>query len=64
MKVEGPTHSVFAAGVFERTKNESAAAVVLDVVGQILSGDVGGAALVWALDRKAGAVVLVVLSRG
>lgn len=54
---------MFAAGVFEGAENECAAAVVLHMVGQILSGDVGCAALVWALDRKPRAVVLVVLQR-
>lgn len=57
----GQSYSVFAACVFEGAENERAAAVVLHVVRQVLSGDVGCAALVWALDRKARAVVLVVL---
>lgn len=52
---------MLAAGVFEGAQNESAATVILHVVRQILPGDVGCAALVWALDRKARAVVLVVL---
>lgn len=54
---------MFAAGVFEGAENERAATVVLHVVGQVLSGDVGRATLVRALDRKARAVVLVVLWR-
>lgn len=54
---------MFAAGVFERTEDECVAAVVLHVVGQVFTGDVGGAALVWTLDWKARAVVLVVLWR-
>lgn len=54
---------MFAAGVFEGAENERAAAVVLHVVSQILSGDVGCATLVWTLDREPRAVVLVVLQR-
>lgn len=54
---------MLAAGVFEGAENERAAAVVLHMVSQILSGDIGCAALVWALDRKPRAVVLVVLQR-
>lgn len=57
----GQSYPVFAAGVFERTEDECVAAVVLDVVGQVLPGDVGSAALVWTLDREARAVILVVL---
>lgn len=57
------THSVFAAGVFERTEDERVATVVLHVVGQVFTGDVGGATLVRTLDWKARAVVLVVLWR-
>lgn len=53
--------SVFAAGVFEGAENECAAAVVLHMVSQILSGNIGCATLVWALNRKPRAVVLVVL---
>lgn len=52
---------MFAAGVFKGAEDERAATVVLHVIGQVLSGDVGCAALVWALDRKPRAVVLVVL---
>lgn len=52
---------MFATGVFEGAEDERAAAVVLHVVSQILSGDVGRPALVWTLDREARAVVLVVL---
>lgn len=54
---------MFAACFFERAENERAAAVVLHMVRQILSGDVWCAALVWALDRKPRAVELVVLQR-
>lgn len=54
---------MFAAGVFERTEDEGVAAVVLHVIGQVLAGDVGGAALVRTLDREARAVVLMVLWR-
>lgn len=54
---------MFAAGVFEGAEDERAAAVVLDVVGQVLPGDVGRAALVRTLDGEARAVVLVVLQR-
>lgn len=64
---DGQSYSVFAAGVFEGAENERAATVVLHMVSQILPGDVGCATLVWALDRKARAVVLMVLqeeSRG
>lgn len=53
---------MFAAGVFEGTENERAAAVVLHMVSQVLPGDVGCTALVWALYRKPRAVVLMVLS--
>lgn len=56
-------YPVFAASVFEGAENERAAAVVLHMVSQVLPGDVGCAALVWALDRKPRAVVLVVLQR-
>ncbi len=59
----GQSYPVFAAGIFEGAENERAAAVVLHMVSQILSGDVGCAALVRALDRKPRAVVLVVLQR-
>lgn len=52
---------MLAAGIFEGAEDERAAAVVLHVVSQILSGDVGSPALVWTLDREARAVVLVVL---
>lgn len=52
---------MFAAGVFEGAENERAATVVLYMVSQILPGNVGCATLVWALDRKSRAVVLVVL---
>lgn len=52
---------VFAAGVFEGAENERAATIVLHMISQILSGDVGCATLVRALDRKPRAVVLVVL---
>lgn len=55
------SHPVFAAGIFEGAEDKRAAAVVLHVVSQVLPGDVGCAALVRALDREAGAVVLVVL---
>lgn len=57
------SYSVFAASVFEGAENERAATVVFDMVSQILAGDVGRATLVWALDRKPRAVVLVVLYR-
>lgn len=57
------SYPVFAAGVFEGAEDERAAAVVLDVVGQVLPGDVGRAALVRTLDGEARAVVLVVLQR-
>lgn len=57
------THSVFAAGVFERTEDEGVAAVILHVIGQVFAGDVGSAALVRTLDREARAVVLMVLWR-
>lgn len=57
----GQSYPVFAAGVFEGAENECTAAVVLHMISQVLSGDVGCAALVWALDRKSRAVVLVVL---
>lgn len=57
----GQFYPVFAAGVFKGAENERTAAVVLHVVSQVLSGDVGRAALVWALHRKSRAVVLVVL---
>lgn len=59
----GQSYPVFATGVFEGAEDERAAAVVLHVVSQILSGDVGRPALVWTLDREARAVVLVVLQR-
>lgn len=59
----GRSYPVFAAGVFEGAENERAAAVVLHVVSQILSGDVGCATLVGTLDREPRAVVLVVLQR-
>lgn len=52
---------MFAAGIFEGAENERTAAIVLHVVSQVLSGDVGRAALVRALHRKPRAVVLVVL---
>ena len=55
---------MFAASVFERAENERTAAVVFHMVSQIFAGNVGCAALIWALDRKARAVVLVVLLRG
>ena len=57
-------YPVLAAGVFKWAEHERAAAVVLHVIGQVLAGDVGCAALVGALDREAGAVVLVVLELG
>lgn len=57
------SYPVFAAGVFEGAEDERAAAVVLHVVGQVLSGDVGCPALVRTLDGEARAVVLVVLQR-
>lgn len=57
----GQSYPVFATGVFERAQNERTAAVVLHMVSQILSGNIGCATLVWALDRKPRAVVLVVL---
>lgn len=59
----GQSYPVFAASIFERAENERAAATVLYMVSQVLSGYVGCAALVWALDRKPRAVVLVVLQR-
>lgn len=59
----GKSYPMLAAGVFERAENERAATVVLHMVSQIFSGDVGCAALIWALHRKARAVVLVVLLR-
>lgn len=62
-KPDVTSYPVFAAGIFEGTENEGAAAVVLHMVGQVLPGNVGRAALVWALDRKARAVVLMVLQR-
>lgn len=52
---------MFAAGIFKGAEDECTATVVLHMVSQILSGDVGCAALVWALDRKPRTVVLVVL---
>lgn len=52
---------MFAPSVFKRAQDQSAAAVVLDVVGQILSGDVRGAALVWTLHWEPRAVILVIL---
>ena len=55
---------MFAARVFKGAEDKGAAAVVLHVVGQVLAGDVGRAALVGALDWEAGAVVLVVLELG
>lgn len=54
---------MFAASIFKRAEDQSTAAVVLHVVRQVLPGDVGSAALVWALDRKARAVKLMVLWR-
>lgn len=54
---------MFAASVFEGAENECIAAVVLHVVGQVLPSDVRCATLVWALDRKSRAVVLMVLQR-
>lgn len=61
---EGVSHSVFAACIFEGAEDQSAAAVVLHVVRQVLAGDVGRPALVGTLDGKPRAVVLVVLQRG
>lgn len=55
---------MFAACVFEGAEDESAAAVVLHVVRQVLAGDVGRPTLVGTLDGKPRAVVLVVLCRG
>lgn len=52
---------MFAAGVFEGAENKCAATVLLHMVGQILPGDVGGATLVWALNRKPRAMELMVL---
>lgn len=52
---------MFATGVFEGAEDECAPAVVLYVVSQILSGNVGCPALVRTLDGEARAVVLVVL---
>lgn len=52
---------MFAASVFEGAEYKRTAAVVFHVVSQVLSGDVGRAALVWALHRKSRAVVLMVL---
>ncbi len=60
----GQSYPVFAASVFKGAENECAAAVVLHMVSQILSGNVGCATLVWALHRKPRAVVLVVLQGG
>lgn len=54
---------MFAACIFEGAEDESTAAVVLDVVSQVLAGDVGRPTLVRTLDGKARAVVLVVLPR-
>lgn len=55
------SYPVFAPSIFEGAENEGTAAVVLNVVSQILSGDVGRATLIWALDREPRAVILVVL---
>lgn len=54
---------MFAACIFEGAEDESTAAVVLHVVSQVLAGDVGCPTLVWTLDGKPRAVVLVVLQR-
>lgn len=54
---------MFAPGIFKGAENEGATTVILHMVSQVLSGNVGCAALVWALDRKARAVVLMVLQR-
>lgn len=59
----GLPYPVLAAGVFERTEDKCIAAVVLHMVGQVLPGNVGSAALVRTLDREARAVILVVLCR-
>lgn len=59
----GGAYPVFAARVLKGAQDQRTAAVVLHVVGQVLAGDVGRAALVGTLDRKPGAVVLVVLER-
>lgn len=57
------SYPVFAACIFKGAEDESAAAVVLYMVGQVLAGDVGRPTLVGTLDGKARAVVLVVLRR-
>lgn len=54
---------MFAACIFEGAEDKSTAAVVLYVVSQVLAGDVGRPTLVWTLDGKPRAVVLVVLQR-
>ncbi len=55
------THSVFAAGLLEGAKDQRAATALLHVVGQILTCDVRGAALIRTLHGKTRAVELVVL---
>lgn len=52
---------MFAAGVLKGAEDERTATVVLHVVSQVFSSDVRCPTLVWTLDWKTRAVVLVVL---
>lgn len=52
---------MFAAGLLKGAEDQRAATALLHVVGQILTCDVRGAALIRTLHGKARAVVLMVL---
>lgn len=55
------SYAVFAASVFKWAQDQCTATIVLHMIGQVLPGDVRGAALIRTLDWETRAVVLMVL---
>lgn len=54
---------MFTAGVLKGAQHQRAAAAFLHVGGQVLSGDVGRATLIRALNGEARTVVLMILQK-